>query len=102
MILDALATGDDSPITLLFGVRYAEDRLYLEELEALVKAYPNFHVAYTLSQPPAGWIGRHGYVQTHVEELRRDLEARGVDGPHAYICGLERMVARFAISCASR
>jgi NADPH-dependent ferric siderophore reductase len=31
-------------------------------------------------------------VQTHVEELWRDLESKGAGAPHAYICGLERMV----------
>ena len=35
MITDALAAGDDSPLTLLFGVRNPEDQLYRDELEAL-------------------------------------------------------------------
>jgi CDP-4-dehydro-6-deoxyglucose reductase, E3 len=90
MILDALANGDDSPLTLLFGVRYPEDRLYLEELQELATEHPNFRVEYTLSKPTSDWTGRHGYVQTHVEELWRELETSAP--PHAYICGLERMV----------
>jgi CDP-4-dehydro-6-deoxyglucose reductase len=92
MLLDALATGDDSPMTLLFGVRHAEDRLYLEELEALTKAHPNFRLELSLSKPPGDWATRQGYVQTHVEELWRDLETKNAGPPHAYICGLERMV----------
>ncbi|MBX3260816.1 MAG: FAD-dependent oxidoreductase [Labilithrix sp.] len=92
MILDALAAGDRSPMTLLFGVRHPEDRLYLDELEALRARHPNLRVEYSLSRPPAGWAARHGYVQTHVEELWRDLEATNAGAPHAYICGLERMV----------
>ena len=84
MILDALATGDDSPMTLLFGVRFAEDRLYHEELDTLSLAHPNLRIVYTLSQPSADWTGRRGYVQTHVEELWRELESRG-EGPHAYL-----------------
>jgi len=92
MILDALASGDDSPMTLLFGVRHLEDRLYLEELESLAEKHPNFRVEYSLSKPPADWHRRHGYVQTHVEELWRDLESKNAGPPHAYICGLERMV----------
>lgn len=92
MILDALADGDDSPMTLLFGVRRPEDRLYHEELDALAAAHPNLRVAYSLSKPPPSWTGRTGYVQTHVEELWRELEAKGAGAPHAYICGLERMV----------
>jgi CDP-4-dehydro-6-deoxyglucose reductase len=93
MILDALAKGDRSPMTLLFGVRYPEDRLYQDEFAALSAKHENFRVEFTLSKPPADWTGRTGYVQTHVEELWRDVEARGAGAPHAYICGLERMVS---------
>ena len=92
MILDALATGDDSPMTLLFGVRHPEDRLYLEELESLSKQHANLRVEYTLSKPPGGFHARYGYVQAHVEELWRDLESKSAGPPHAYVCGLERMV----------
>lgn len=90
MILDALARGDSSPLCLVFGVRRESDRIYADELEALAAAHPNFRVLYTLSQPGDAWTGRRGYVQTHVEALWRELEAQGQ--PHAYICGLERMV----------
>lgn len=92
MILDALASGDESPMTLIFGVRRPEDRLYIEELEALAARHPSFRLECTLSKPPTDWATRTGYVQTHVEELWRDLEAKGAGSPHAYICGLERMV----------
>jgi ferredoxin-NADP reductase len=90
MILDALATGDDSPMILLFGVRNEEDRLYASELAELAQRHPRFRVLYSLSRPSADWTGLHGYVQTHVERLWRELEGEGA--PHAYICGLERMV----------
>jgi len=94
MIRDALAHGDPAPMTLLFGVRFEEDRLYREELDALqAKHEGQFRVLYTLSRPPAGHAGPTGYVQTHVEEHWRDLVARGGGvAPHAYVCGLERMV----------
>src|SRR5262249_18901264 len=96
-MLDALAHDDASPMTLLFGVRHPEDRLYVDELDALVTKHPNVRVEYTLSRPPPDWRGRSGYVQTHIEELWRDLEERRASAtlespPHAYICGLERMV----------
>jgi CDP-4-dehydro-6-deoxyglucose reductase, E3 len=92
MILDALSSGDESPLTLLFGVRHTWDRLYGDELQELASAHPNLRVEFTLSQPPDGWTGRRGYVQLHVEELWRDLVAKGGPPAHAYICGLERMV----------
>ncbi len=92
MILDAVAHGDDSPLWLLFGVRYEGDRLYRDELDALVARHPNVRVEYTLSKPAAEWTGRTGYVQAHVPELWRELSERNLGPPHAYVCGLERMV----------
>ncbi len=92
MIKDALATGDRSPMVLLFGVRHETDRLYLDELESLSAAHDNFRVAYCLSRAADGWTGFRGYVQSHVEGLWRELEGAGQGPPHAYICGLERMV----------
>lgn len=92
MIKDALASGETSPMTLLFGVRHEEDRLYLDELAELAAKHPNFRVLHTLSQPAADWQGLRGYVQTHVESLWRELVATGPVAPHVYVCGLERMV----------
>jgi len=89
MILDALRNGDTSPMTLLFGVRHPEDRLYAGELAALAEAHPNFRVHYTLSRAPDDWTGLRGYVQAHVARLWQELGER----PHAYVCGLERMVS---------
>jgi len=91
IILDELARGNTAPIILVCGVRKAEDRLYDDELRALAAAHPNFSFEYTLSQPTSEWTGRTGYVQTHVTEFWRKLESHG-HPPHAYICGLQRMV----------
>jgi CDP-4-dehydro-6-deoxyglucose reductase, E3 len=46
----------------------------------------------TLSQPQVAWPGRRGYVQTHVREMWSSLAAGSAETPHAYVCGLERMV----------
>ncbi|MFO0737629.1 MAG: FAD-dependent oxidoreductase [Labilithrix sp.] len=89
MILDAIAKGDDAKMTLVFGVRSPEDRLYADEFDALAARLPDqFQVHYSLSRAGADWPGRRGYVQTHVEELYRALP----EGAHVYVCGLERMV----------
>lgn len=92
MIKDALADGDDSPMTLLFGVRHEEDRLYLDELEELAGRHPSFRFACSLSRPKTDWSGLRGHVQTHVEQAWRELEGAQRGAPHAYVCGLERMV----------
>jgi len=92
MIKDALSSGEQTPMRLLFGVRHEIDRLYQDELDALEARHPNFRVLYTLSRPDPDWPGLRGYVQAHAESVWRELEATGAGAPHAYICGLERMV----------
>jgi CDP-4-dehydro-6-deoxyglucose reductase len=95
MLRAAIAAGDTTPTWLLFGVRCEEDLLYRDDFEALAAAHPHFRVHPTLSRPGSEWSGRHGYVQAHVRGLIDDLaalpEATG-RAPHAYVCGLERMV----------
>jgi len=96
MLLDAIAKNDARPLWMLFGVRTEEDILYKDELDALAAKHPHVRVLYTLSRPGPRWSGKTGYVQTHVEALWRELEALGRESghgaPHAYICGLHRMV----------
>jgi ferredoxin-NADP reductase len=93
MLHDAVKSGEQKPLWLLFGVRHEADRLYMDELGQLAQKHPNVRVEYSLSQPQPDWTGRRGYVQTHVKELWEALVARGEGAPHAYICGLQRMVA---------
>ena len=92
MLNVAIAQGQKAPLWLLFGVRHEHDMLYEKELRALAADHSHVRVEFTLSQPPAGWAGRHGYVQAHVPDLWNALDALGHGAPHAYICGLQRMV----------
>ena len=88
MILEAKL---EAPTWLLFGARTEADLIYRDELQIAAKNQPNLHVDYTLSRASDAWSGRTGYVQTHVKELWNQLAAFGP--PHAYVCGLERMVS---------
>ncbi|HEY1958633.1 MAG TPA: FAD-dependent oxidoreductase [Polyangiaceae bacterium] len=92
ILRDTVGSGDTRAMWLLFGIRSEADILYRDELDALVARHPNVRVIYTLSRPHEGWKGRTGWVQTHVRELWAELGARGEGKPHAYICGLHRMV----------
>ncbi|HEX3344012.1 MAG TPA: FAD-dependent oxidoreductase [Polyangiaceae bacterium] len=93
MLLAAAAAGSRTPSWLLLGVRREEDLLYRDELQALADAHPFLRFDATLSQPGDGWMGRHGYVQTHVRAMWEELsKLGGATPPHAYVCGLERMV----------
>src|ERR1700722_17348003 len=88
----ALAAGAREPMWFLLGVRHEDDALYSDELTALARDHDFIRFEPTLSQPRGPWPGRRGYVQAHVKELWAELRAQGAGEPHAYICGLERMV----------
>jgi ferredoxin-NADP reductase len=92
MIRAAVAAASPAPLWLLLGVRREEDRLYADEFEALAREHPGIRFEATLSQPRGEWEGRRGYVQAHVRELWERLAAASDAKPHAYVCGLQRMV----------
>jgi NAD(P)H-flavin reductase len=74
-------------IDLIFGARYETGLVYREEFEALAGANSMFHFLPTITRPNAGWTGRTGRVQQHLDDV---LEGRTeVD---VYICGLRAMV----------
>jgi CDP-4-dehydro-6-deoxyglucose reductase len=93
MILDAVAAGSQAPMWIVLGVRHEEDLLYEREMQEIAVRHPFVRFEPTLSQPRGAWSGRRGYVQTHVRELWEALAARTDQPPHAYVCGLERMVS---------
>jgi CDP-4-dehydro-6-deoxyglucose reductase len=95
MLAEAAAAGDTTPTWLLFGVRHEEGILYRAELGALAAARPNVRLVPTLSRPGDTWTGKRGYVQAHARALFEELAAHPASEgrpPHAYICGLQRMV----------
>jgi CDP-4-dehydro-6-deoxyglucose reductase len=92
MMRAAVATGSRTPMWLLLGVRHEEDMLYFDELRALAAEHPFIRFEPTLSQPRDAWEGRRGYVQSHVRDLLEKLAAASDSKPHAYVCGLQRMV----------
>jgi CDP-4-dehydro-6-deoxyglucose reductase len=93
MVLDAIAAGSQVPLWLVLGVRHEEDLLYEQEFRDLARAHAFVHFEPTLSQPRGAWEGKRGYVQTHVRDLWEALATGAEGAPHAYVCGLERMVA---------
>lgn len=98
-------------IWLVYGTRFPTELYYHEEFEALARRKPNFHYLATLSRAGDDWTGLHGYVQEHVGRIIEERAARlGQTLPlppvepaipateltfdiHAYICGLNNMVA---------
>ena len=92
-------------IWLVYGTRNETELYYSDYFERIAARYPNFHYLCTLSRAPEEWPGLRGYVQHYVEEIVKqrggglflpettpvaELPAFGI---HAYICGLNNMVA---------
>lgn len=76
-----------TPVTLLFGARFAESLMFREEFEALAGQYSNFQFVPTVTRPADGWAGRTGRVQPLLWEIigeRTDVDV--------YVCGLKEMV----------
>jgi ferredoxin-NADP reductase len=95
-------------VWLLFGTRHETELYFHEEFEEMARLHGNFHYMPTLSRPGDGWHGLRGYVQDHLPALigdrtRKEGTLKAIDPEaasaavqfdiHAYICGLNEMVA---------
>jgi ferredoxin-NADP reductase len=88
---------------LVYGTRHETELYYEHYFERVAASRENFFYRKTLSRPHEGWEGARGYVQQLVEEIAAEharesaQDPRPVDGSlyniHAYICGLNEMVA---------
>ncbi len=82
MILDLLQNkGDTRQITLYWGLRYAADMFWLEDLEDLAEKFSNFHFYPTLSQPAPEWTLSSGRV-TDLLQVHKFTPKTGF-----YLCG---------------
>jgi ferredoxin-NADP reductase len=98
-------------VWLLYGNRHEPDLYYRQEFEALAQRAANFHYLPILSRDSEGWTGLRGHVQDHLERIIAERAAfLGLPHPqpavdpatpvadlhfeiHAYLCGLNEMVA---------
>ncbi len=103
------ASGEDRSggrdIWLVYGTRYETEIYYRSYFEKLAAERPNFHYIATLSRPGEEWTGNRGYVQDFVATIAAEHAAKNgtetaptaAEGVgfsiHAYICGLNEMVA---------
>lgn len=88
MLEHAFHAGIERPIHLYWGARSSQD-LYLPELPAAL-ALEHGNLAYTpvLSEPPADWEGRQGWVHEAIVEDYPDLS-----GYDVYMAGPPPMIA---------
>jgi ferredoxin-NADP reductase len=90
-------------IWLVYGTRYESELYYQEYFERVAAIRPNFFYLKTLSRADDGWAGERGYVQQLVQRIGEDHARDSAVDPrpvgesiyniHAYICGLNEMVA---------
>jgi NAD(P)H-flavin reductase/ferredoxin len=88
MLQAALAAGVSRPVTLLFGAREARDLYALDELDALVRAWPaefRFVPVLSSAEADASWQGERGLVTDKLPDL---LTADS----RAYLCGPPAMI----------
>lgn len=88
---------------LVYGTRYRTEIYYQRYFEKLAAEHSNFHYTASLSRPDEEWEGHRGYVQDFLSRIVTERAARSqaedpataADGfnIHAYICGLNDMVA---------
>lgn len=84
-------------VTLLFGVRHADDLFAVDELNAMATRLPDFTFVPTLSRPGPDWTGACGYVTAHLADL--DFP---VDDMQVYLCGNGGMIDDVLALCEQR
>jgi NAD(P)H-flavin reductase len=87
MILDLLQKDYPREVTLLFGVRSEEDKVYFDFFESLSHEHPNFIFMPALSQPKETWNGIKGRVTTFLEQNAEAYRSHKV-----FICGSPVMI----------
>lgn len=90
MILDLLASGDDTPITLVYGARSREELYYHQEFQVLAASHANFTYVPALSNEPedSAWTGARGFAhEAAITHFTNDFR-----GHTAYLCGPPLMI----------
>jgi len=78
---------------LFMGVANSDAKLYDEEIQSIVEAYPdNFRVDYALSREQNNKKGGKMYIQDKVEEYKDQVFDLLDNGAFMYFCGLKGMM----------
>lgn len=83
------ADEDPRPVTLLYGNRLDEQIVYGEELEALAAA-GKLKLVHVLSEPPAGWKGRTGLIDSAC--IAETFSFEGAASWLYFVCGPDPMI----------
>jgi len=97
MLRHMAATGDDRPVTLIWGNRREEDIVYRQELDSLAAGRMNLRIHYVLSEQES-WPGSTGFVDAPL--LGRVLAGGELAG-QVFLCGPPVMMASVSRSLRS-
>ncbi len=89
MLRHMAATGDDRPVTLIWGNRREDDIVYRQQLEALAAGPMNLRIHHVLSEQES-WPGLTGFVDAPL--LGRVLSDEQLRG-QVFLCGPPVMMA---------
>lgn len=87
MIREVADRGLKRRIQLVYGSRSPDDVIFGRELELLAGRQENINVDVVISEPPAGYVGRTGFLTA---DCLRDCLGE-VEGKMFYLCGPEAM-----------
>ena len=88
-IREAAERGLDRNIQLIYGCRTPDDVIFGPELDDIASRHPNIKVDLVVSEPPAGYEGRTGFITA---ELIREIVGPP-ENKTFYLCGPEAMYA---------
>jgi ferredoxin-NADP reductase len=90
MIRHRAATGDGTPVRLLYSSRTYDDVIYRAELDELASRGDGLEVFHTLTRSqPEGWTG---YARRIDAEMLAEVAWPVADDPRVFVCGPTRFV----------
>jgi ferredoxin-NADP reductase len=90
MIRHRAATGDGTPVRLLYSSRTYDDVIYRAELDQLAGRGDGLEVFHTLTRSqPEGWTG---YARRIDAEMLAEVAWPVADDPRVFVCGPTRFV----------
>jgi len=90
MLRHRAASGDATPMRLLYSSRSLEDVIYRGELDRLAAQDDGIEVVHTLTRSrPEGWTGHARRID---EDLLAEVAWPAADEPRVYVCGPTRLV----------
>jgi predicted ferric reductase len=105
MVITMRDREDVRPVILLYASQSWDEVIFREELDELSAVMPNLTVVHVLEQPPDGWAGEvgridSGVVTRHVPERHRKRYEDFICGAPVMLDAMERMLLSIGVPAA--